>query len=208
VIRLIKQVATPLSLSGLLDHALKGLSDRLSRPAAQVKSELADFIASRYQSLLTAAGVPTDVAQAVLAAGFDDLKAVEYRALALAAVKDSPDFAPLAVGMKRVMNILRKEADQVPENPPQEALMTEPAERGLYASFKALEAEAQSRFAQGDYQGFLQGLSALKGPIDAFFDQVLVMEKDEALRKNRLALLNHIANLFRPLAEFTHLQLV
>ena len=74
--------------------------------------------------------------------------------------------------------------------------------------FKALEAEAQSRFAQGDFKGFLQGVSALKGPIDEFFDQVLVMDKDEAIRKNRLALLHHIAKLFAQLAEFTHLQLV
>lgn len=207
-IRIFKQFESPLYLGEVLDFALEGLSAKLARPKDEVKAEVTEFIGNRNQGLLTAAGVPTDVAQAVLAAGFDDLRSTEQRALALAAVKDSPDFATLAVGMKRVMNILRKEAVEVPENPPQEALMTEPAERGLYDSFKALKDEAQSRFAQGDFKGFLQGLSALKGPIDEFFDQVLVMEKDEALRKNRLALLNHIAKLFGQLAEFTHLQLV
>ena len=96
----------------------------------------------------------------------------------------------------------------MPDNPPQESLMSEAAERGLYEAFKSLEAEAQSRFAQGDFKGFLQGVSALKVPIDEFFDQVLVMDKNEDVKKNRLALLKHIADIFGQLAEFTYLQLV
>jgi glycyl-tRNA synthetase beta chain len=77
----------------------------------------------------------------------------------------------------------------------------------LYQAFQALRAEAQARFAAGEYLAFLQGLSALKGPIDKFFDDVMVMADDEAVRRNRLGLLNQIASEFGKLAQFTHLQL-
>jgi glycyl-tRNA synthetase beta chain len=208
VIRTVTEKELPLSLEVLLDEALQGLATKLENPAPEIKQEVIKFFAARFQGLLTEQGVPTDVAQAVLAAGLDDLAAVKGRALALAQVKETPEFKPLAIGMKRVMNILRKEAHQVPDSAPDPALMTEPQEKALYESFGALQAQAQDRFAQGDYLGFLQGVSALKGPIDDFFDHVLVMEKEEALRNNRLALLKHIAALFAQLAQFTHLQLV
>ena len=209
VIRLVTEKDLALSLSQLLDQALAGLEPWLERPAAQVKDEVTAFFAARFQGLLTDQDrVPTDVAQAVLAAGLDDLKATRERARALAQVKDSPEFAPLAVGMKRCFNILRKEAGDVPEEPPQEELLAEPAEKELYRAFQGLAAEAQDRFEAGQYLDFLQGLSALKEPIDRFFDEVLVMAPDQKVRRNRLALLNQIAGMFHQVAEFSHLQLV
>ncbi len=209
VIRLVTEKGLALSLSRLLDQALAGLETWLARPAGEVKQEVTAFFAARFQGLLTEQDrVPTDVAQAVLAAGLDDLKATRERARALARVKDSPGFAPLAVGMKRCFNILRKEAGQVPPHPPREELLIEPAEKELYRAFAGLAAEAQERFEAGQYLDFLQGLSALKEPIDRFFDQVLVMAQDEKLRRNRLALLNQIAGMFHQVAEFSHLQLV
>jgi glycyl-tRNA synthetase beta chain len=81
------------------------------------------------------------------------------------------------------------------------------AERQLWKAFQELRAEAQARFASGEYLAFLQGLSALKGPIDKFFDDVMVMAEDPAVRANRLALLNQIAAEFGKLAQFSHLQL-
>ncbi len=207
IIRLVTEKGLSLSLDELLDQALANLGGKLERPAGEVKDDVLAFFAARCQGLLTEAGVPTDVAEAVIAAGLDDLTAVKARALALAQVKESPEFKPLAIGMKRVMNILRKEADQVPDRPADQAAMTEAAERELHQAFQALASEARQRFAQGDYLAFLQGLSALKGPIDKFFDEVLVMAPDQEVRANRLALLNEIAGLFRQVAEFTHLQL-
>jgi glycyl-tRNA synthetase beta chain len=207
VIRIITEKGFHISLGGFLDQALASLGDKLKRPATEVKDEILAFFATRCQGLLTDAGVPTDVADAVLAAGLDDLTAAKARALALAQVKETEDFKPLAIGMKRVMNILRKEADQVSSEPADLAAMTEEAEKALYQAFQALAGEARARFAQGEYLAFLQGLSALKAPIDKFFDDVLVMDPDEKVRANRLAMLNEIAEMFRQVAEFTHLQL-
>ncbi|KIX14579.1 glycine--tRNA ligase subunit beta [Dethiosulfatarculus sandiegensis] len=207
ILRNLTEKSLRLSLNTALDQALETLEPWLERPAAEVKEDVKGFIAARFQGLLTDQGVPTDVAQAVLAAGMDDLYLTQARAKALAQVKDSPEFKPLAVGMKRVMNILRKEKDQVPSEEPSASVMTEQAEKELHKAFLALRETAAARFADGDYVAFLQEISALKGPIDQFFDQVLVMDKDEDVRKNRLALLSNIAELFAQLAEFTQLQL-
>jgi glycyl-tRNA synthetase beta chain len=207
VIRLIVGKGFRLSLSALLQQALEGLKDKLQRPAPEVAREVTEFFAARCQGLLAEEGVPTDVAQAALAVGLDDLVDLFARARALARVKETDRFRPLAIGLKRCMNILRKEADQVPEGPADPEAMVEEAERELYRAFKALEAEAARRIAAGDYLGFLEGISELKGPVDRFFDDVLVMHPEEKLRRNRLALLKEIADLFRQVAEFTHLQL-
>ena len=207
VIRLITENDYHLSLREVLDKALVSLADKLTAPLDEVRGQVEEFLAERLLRLLMDQGVGSDVARAVIEAGIDDLTAAKARAQALAAVKDTPDFAPLAAGMKRVMNILRKEADQVPSADPDPALMELEAERLLYEQFSSLEAEAAQRFAAGDYRQFLVGLSGLKESVDRFFDDVMVMVEDEGLRHNRLALLNRIASLFGKMAQFTHLQL-
>lgn len=207
VIRLITENDYHLSLREVLDRALVNLSAKLTAPMPEVRRQVEEFLAERLLRLLMDQGVGADVARAVIEAGIDDLTATKARAQALAAVKDTPDFAPLAAGMKRVMNILRKEADQVPSAEPDPALMELEAERQLFEQFSSLEAEAAQRFAAGDYREFLVGLSGLKESVDRFFDDVMVMVEDESLRHNRLALLNRIASLFGKMAQFTHLQL-
>lgn len=207
VIRLITEKGLKLSLEATLDAALSGLSIWISLPETEVKAAILDFFAGRCAGLLAEQGVPGDVAEAVLAKGLDDLTATWAKALALAEMKQSADFAVLAAGLKRVVNILRKEAEQLPETPPSPELFSLDAERELWGAFGALRAEAAARFAAGEYLAFLQGLSALKAPIDKFFDDVMVMVDDVAVRKNRLALLNQIASEFRKLAEFGKLQL-
>ncbi|MBU4276562.1 MAG: glycine--tRNA ligase subunit beta [Proteobacteria bacterium] len=207
VIRLVIEKDLSLSLSRLLGQALAGLKPWMQAPAEPVAEEVTAFFAARLSGILADQGVPTDVSQAVLAAGLDDLKDTAARAKALAQAKDTAEFATLAMGLKRVMNILKKEAAQVPAEPPQEAVMSEEAEKALYRAFTDLEAEAASLFAAGDYSGFLVRVSALKDPIDKFFDDVMVMVEDEATRRNRLALLNLMGRLFNRFAGFEYLQL-
>ena len=207
VIRLIIEKDLSLSLSRLLNQALTGLEPWMQAPAETVAKEVTAFFAARLSGILAEQGVPTDVSQAVLAVGLDDLKDTAARAKALAQAKETAEFATLAVGLKRVMNILKKEAAQVSEEAPAEAVMSEEAEKALYQAFTELESEAVELFAAGDYQGFLARVSALKDPIDKFFDDVMVMVEDEATRRNRLALLNLMGRLFNRFARFEYLQL-
>ncbi|MCF8042608.1 MAG: glycine--tRNA ligase subunit beta [Desulfarculaceae bacterium] len=207
VIRLVIEKDLSLSLSRLLNQAMAGLGLWMQTPAEPVAQEVTAFFAARLSGILAEQGVPTDVSQAVLAVGLDDLKDTAARAKALAQAKNTAEFATLAVGLKRVMNILKKEAAQVPQDAPTEAAMSEETEKALYRAFTELEAEAAQLFAAGDYQGFLARVSALKDPIDKFFDDVMVMVEDETTRRNRLALLNLMGRLFNRFARFEYLQL-
>ncbi|MBU2518101.1 MAG: glycine--tRNA ligase subunit beta [Proteobacteria bacterium] len=207
VIRLVIEKDLSLSLNRMLNQALAGLAPWMEGPAEPVAEEITGFFAARLSGILAEQGVPTDVSQAVLAVGLDDLKDTAARARALADAKKSAEFATLAVGLKRVMNILKKEAAQVPQEAPDQAAMSEDAEKALYRAFQDLESEAAELFAAGDYQGFLARVSALKDPIDKFFDDVMVMVEDEKLRRNRLALLNLMGRLFNRFARFEYLQL-
>jgi glycyl-tRNA synthetase beta chain len=82
-------------------------------------------------------------------------------------------------------------------------LFAEAAEHKLYEIFKGLENELNNRIDRGEYLDALQAMIALKEPIDIFFDQVLVMEKNEALKNNRLALLSAIGRIFLKIADFS-----
>ncbi|MDA8011137.1 MAG: glycine--tRNA ligase subunit beta, partial [Gammaproteobacteria bacterium] len=110
----------------------------------------------------------------------------------------------LAAANKRIANILGK-AEDAPENYDRKKLI-EKAELRLADSLKQTGAHAERCFAAGKYDDGLAALSKLRQPVDAFFDEVLVMAPDENLRKNRLALLRRIRNLFLAAADISHLR--
>ena len=122
---------------------------------------------------------------------------------AVRAFKALPESQPLAAANKRVGNILKKSEGAVLARV-DAALLHESAERALHDALQAVAPGAEAAFAAGDYTASLQGLAALKAPVDAFFDQVMVNADDAALRANRLGLLatlhaamNRVADLSR-----------
>ena len=121
---------------------------------------------------------------------------------AVAAFKARPDFDALAVAFKRVVNII-KEPETTPVSP---ALLQSAAEQALLSALKDTEGVVEGCVGQSDYDGALEAMSRLKDFIDGFFDSVLVMDKDEALRRNRLALLTRIQSLFLKVADFKKIQ--
>lgn len=207
VIRLISERALPISLNQALEQAIANLGALNKENPAEVKTKVLEFFAARLTGILADQGVAADVSEAVIAAGQDDLTALKARALALNAMKQADEFKALAGGLKRVFNILRKEAKSLPNTEVNPALLQNPAEKELYQQFISLREAAMKSFAGGQYLEFLQNLSALKQPIDSFFNDVMVMVDDEALRNNRLALLREIGALFGQMAQFNHLQL-
>ena len=106
---------------------------------------------------------------------------------------------------KRIRNILRKAETAIPDTYKKD-LMQDPAEKKLAAAIDSLETKAGSLFEQRDYTGALRELAALQAPVDAFFDDVMVMTDDAALRDNRLALLNVLSELFLRVADISKLQ--
>ncbi|MFW6053052.1 MAG: glycine--tRNA ligase subunit beta, partial [Desulfosalsimonas sp.] len=184
-----------LEMSGMKD-------EELDRKAAGVFG----FLKNRIAYLLEDSGVAKDLAAAAISASADSIPDVWSRAKALHKLKSAPDFDSLAVAFKRVVNIIRK-ADQseVAGAAVSEKLFAEPAEKKLFESFLQARENVSSCLVQGRFDEAFSEIAALKPDVDMFFDTVLVMSEDEGTRKNRLALLKQISDLFGRLADFSRI---
>ena len=189
------------SLRKLAVAAVAGYAGKLKRPEADVLRDLEGFLLDRLRYVLAARGFAADEVEAVLSArepdALDDAHEAWKRVQALHRVRleATEDFEALAVAFKRAKNILGAE-------PPVEvdtALLQEPAERELH------EAVARLRGVNGGYESRLRSLSGLRAPVDHFFDDVLVMAEDPALRANRLGLLSQALSLFYRIADISKL---
>jgi glycyl-tRNA synthetase beta chain len=128
-----------------------------------------------------------------------DPKDLLTRANILEVFAERPEFETLVVGFKRAENITKAlKDDQVDQ-----MLFREPVEKELYTAVQAAEGVVIKRIEEGKYEGALDALVTLKAPIDAFFVGVMVMAEEEAIRRNRLALLVRVRNLFRRYADFS-----
>jgi glycyl-tRNA synthetase beta chain len=203
IIRIILEKDLSLSLSDLINKAIAGLDGKLTEPNEQTYQGVLDFFRVRLQHFLIGQGQPQDVVEAVLAYHLDPLVETVAKISTLKAFKESETFEPLVGTVKRVVNILKEpvDGDVDPE------LFVNQAEKDLYQKVAICEQKLEKVLAERDYGGVLERLSELKGPIDHFFDDVMVLDEDLSLRQNRLTLLTRIANLFQQLADFSRLVL-
>jgi glycyl-tRNA synthetase beta chain len=116
------------------------------------------------------------------------LTEVPKRLSAVRAFAALPEAVPLAAANKRIANILKK-SEAAPATAVDATRLVEPAEQVLHAALKTVQPIADALFDKGEYAASLRELAALKAPVDAFFDSVMVNADDAALRTNRLALL-------------------
>lgn len=203
ILRIVIERPLRLSLSVLVDQALLLLKSKLTSPPEQIKTAVLDFFHGRLHHLLVSQeGLSPDTVDASLAVGIDDLVDAVERCKALAKFKVRPDFEGLATTIKRVANII-KEPETVPVN---EGLLGSSAEQALFSALCDTETLVGRHLAKSDHSAALEAMAGLKGFVDAFFDSVLVMDKDEALRRNRLALLTRIRDLFARSADFRKIQ--
>ncbi|MBU0918133.1 glycine--tRNA ligase subunit beta [Aquabacterium parvum] len=199
VIRLLIEKNLPLSLPELFDAAAAPFGELINKPT----EALLGFFADRLAVSLREQGYSAQEVDAVLALQPARLGDVPRRLAAVRAFVALPEAASLAAANKRVSNILKKVEGDV-EAKVDAVLFKEAAEGALYEALQAVAPKAQAAFEQGDYTGSLQALAALKAPVDAFFDGVMVNAEDPALKANRLGLLatlhaamNQVADLSR-----------
>jgi glycyl-tRNA synthetase beta chain len=191
----------PPSLRGLVARATEGYGGRLKRPTAEVTRDLEGFLLDRLRYVFLSRGFAADEVEAVLGArepdALDDPAESARRLQALHRVRSeaAEDFAHLAVAFKRAKNIL---GDQPPP-PVDRELLSEAAERELFEAVGRLDG------ANGGYEARLRSLSSLRGPVDRFFDDVLVMAEDPRVRANRLGLLGQALSLFYRIADISKL---
>jgi glycyl-tRNA synthetase beta chain len=199
-----------LSLAAVTDEALRLLAPRLAdikrKPGEPpVREQVLDFFRARLKAQWTEAH-RTDVVEAVLAAGFDDLVAAQGRLQALSALVTRPDFTPLAIAFKRVANIVEKQGKDVAAGPAVPDRFTDAAEHTLHRAFTRASAQVATLVARDDFAAALEAITALKPAVDGYFDEVMVMAEDRALRENRVRLLVEIGALFARIADFTRIQ--
>jgi glycyl-tRNA synthetase beta chain len=203
IIRIILEKPFRLSLTELIDRALPLLESKLTEPAEAVRRNILDFFEGRlHHQMVSQEGYSPDVVDAALAVGIDDLVEAVMRTKALSVFRSRPDFDSLASAFKRVVNII-KEPESAPVDP---ALLGSPAEQALFAAVTDTEGVVEGCLSRSDYDAALESMSRLKAFIDAFFDSVLVMDRDDSVRRNRLALLTRIHNLFSRVADFRKIQ--
>jgi glycyl-tRNA synthetase beta chain len=200
IIAIILDKGYRLSLSSLIDNSLVLLSNRLTRPKEQVAGDVLEFFRARFINLL-GSSFATDAVEAAIAAGFDDLVDVKARITALAEFKTHPDFEPLTVAFKRVGNIIKEGVD-APVDP---SLFDDEAEKNLYEVIQSVKCSADGLISDGQWLDALTVIATLRGPVDSFFDKVMVMAEDQRVRVNRLALLTIIARLFGKIADFSRI---
>jgi glycyl-tRNA synthetase beta chain len=205
ILRIVLARGYHLSLAGAVDAALDALDGvRLAAPRAAVRDSVLDFLRGRLRASW-ADEFDADLVEAILGAGWDDVMDARQRLEALAEIKRRPDFVPLAVAFKRVANI--QEKGQLGAHPTVDpALFAEDAERRLAADVERVHGEVAALRAARDYPAVLRAVAGLKPAVDAFFDDVLVMAEDAAVRANRLALMRRVASLFADVADFRKIQ--
>jgi glycyl-tRNA synthetase beta chain len=148
-----------------------------------------------------------DVVKAVLAGGADDVRDAVARAEAVSAVRGSDDFAAISAAFKRMKNILTQAAEKNEkfDGPVNLKLLIEPTEQALAKEATALAAKVEGLRQQKKYAEALQASATLRKPVDAFFEAVMVMAPDAAVRANRLALLKQVLQDFSQIADFSEI---
>jgi glycyl-tRNA synthetase beta chain len=201
---ILRDAGVSMSLEELFAPALTTHADNAKRDLNEVQAELVEFTLARLKAQLQGEGLSAGCVDAAFGAVVGsnletDVVDIAARSHALGRLAALPEFADLRVAFKRVMGLTK---DHFEESCGSE-LFESPAEHALHAALEGVRSEAKAAAESQDYDRALALMSQLKLPVDAFFEAVLVMCEDEAVRLNRLGLLRSIANLFRMVADFT-----
>ncbi|ENC6730646.1 glycine--tRNA ligase subunit beta [Vibrio navarrensis] len=203
VLRIIVEYGYNLDLVDLVAKAKSLFGDRLTNE--NVEQDVIEFMLGRFRAWYQDEGFSVDIIQAVLARRPTKPADFDQRVKAVSHFRELDAAESLAAANKRVGNILAKFEGELPTEIDL-ALLQEDAEKALAENVEVLTEALEPAFATGNYQQALSQLAALREPVDAFFDNVMVMADDEALKKNRLTLLNNLRNLFLQIADISLLQ--
>jgi glycyl-tRNA synthetase beta chain len=188
-----------ISLETLVKEALRLLSITDKEKAAKILSDVQEFFRLRLKNVLTDEEVRYDIVDAALSMGMDDVYVTYLKAKAISKQLASKDMTKAIQALVRVGNLAKKaEAIEIKEN-----LFNTAEEINLYKAYVSAASAVDSLIEGQDYHGAIDAMMDLTAPIDAFFDKVMVMDKDEAVKNNRLALLKSITVMVNKVADFS-----
>jgi len=199
VIRMLVEKDLALDVTALVQSAVPAFGDRVTDASAA----LVDFMFERLAGSLREQGYSAQEVESVLALRPQRLGDVAKRLAAVRAFAALPESPALAAANKRISNILKKTDDVDAHVSP--VLLQEAAERALYAAMQTVLPQAQTQWEAGDYTASLQSLAALRAPVDAFFEDVMVNAEAPDLRLNRLGLLKSLHLAMNRVADLSKL---
>ena len=198
LLRIITDKNLDLDIVDLVEIAKTEYADKLTND--NVVNDVVDFLFARFRATYQANGYSVELIQSVLERRPTKPVDFEKRIKAVAKFQTLPEAAPIAAANKRISNILAKVTEDINLEVSQE-LLQEDAEKALVEILGSLESKLSPLFSVGDYESALFELASLQTPVDVFFDNVMVMADDLAVKNNRLALLNRLRNLFLQVAD-------
>lgn len=201
ILRMLIEKRLPIAISGLLENAVQGFTGNAN--FKDPRAEVGAFLFDRLRGLLRERGYAPNDIEAVVAQHPDRLDTILERLDAVRAFAALPEAEALAAANKRIANILKKTEGAAAAV--QQALLRETAEQALYSSVTQLRPHLEQSYARGDYAATLKALAQLREPVDAFFNDVMVMAEDRQLRDNRIALLTDLHSLMNRVADISKL---
>jgi len=204
VVRLLIAIPTQLNVAELIQETLRIYGKQLPHAEALV-AELQPFILERLQSYYQSQGIRIDLVASVRARQENWLYDVDKRIHALATFIQLPEAAALSAACKRVNNLLQQAEPTA--GLINETLLEAGAEKALFTHLKTTEQLVNPLYAKEDYKAILSQLASLREPVDAFFEQVMVMVDKPAVKINRLHLLQRLQSLLQGVADISLLQL-
>ena len=200
VLRIIIERELPLDLQTCCEWAEENFTGLTEENTA---SSVVDYMLDRFRAYYDERGIGAEVYLAVHARRPTRPLDFDRRVKAVEAFRQLPEALALAGANKRVSNILSKQAGEHVGETVNRDLLQDAAEKTLAAQVDQQAEKVLPLFEQGDYASALQSLASLQEPVDSFFNEVMVMADDEAVRNNRLALLNRLHNLFLRVADIS-----
>ena len=204
IVRILLQHELRIDLHDLVGRALNLLKPKLKEDLSTVRERIAEFLRQRIEHQLVSRGLDADVVAAVLAVDDRMVAEVLGKGRVLQSFRDEDRFPALVQGAKRVANILR---GQEISGDPDPQLLQEGAEKELYEVNRRIHNEIIAYIDAGEYRAALESTLGLIEPVDTFFDKILVMDKDNNIRDNRLRLLTNVRKTFLLAADYSRIVL-
>jgi glycyl-tRNA synthetase beta chain len=201
IIQIMLEENLTIPLSFMID---KGLEAYVEDPGKRdgISRQIKGFFKNRMINILTDMGFSKGSVNSALWASFDNIPDVVLRVRALDSLRKEPDFEPLSITFKRVENIIKK-ADEKVRLPVDESLFEDPSEILLSKAVNEVQQIVEGLIREGNYDKALRHIATLRPKVDTFFDDVMVMDRDEKVKLNRIALLSSVSGLFKNIADFS-----
>ncbi len=190
------------SLIEMIEKSMKLFSQKTDQKLKKIIDDVYSFLKSRIAHILAEEGFSKDIISAVISVSADHIPNIWNRTRALEKLKTKPDFEPLSITFKRVVNIIKK-AELPKSKEVDKKLFQDKCETALFEAYKKVNKKVLDDLDKGLFDQALYDIALLRNVVDDFFDGVLIMAEDEKIRENRLALLINIADMFGMFADFS-----